>query len=55
VLRAFFADIDFLGMSGREVQQTIAREVIVQNNVGAGENSLAFYRDERRVAGAGAD
>lgn len=42
VIGALFAHIDTLGMSGREAQDLIAGEVVIEDGVGFGENAAAL-------------
>ena len=53
--RALLADVDPLGVRGREVQQAFARQMIVEDGIGALQNLAAFDGDESGIARAGAD
>ena len=52
---ALLADVYPLGMRGRQVEQTFAREMIVEDGIGAFQNLAAFDGDESGIARAGAD
>ena len=52
---ALLADVDALGMRGRQVEQTLVRQMIVEDRIGALQNLAAFDGDEPGIAGAGAD
>src|SRR3954463_2642711 len=49
--RALFADVDSLGVRRGKDEQGVGREVIVEDDIGKGEDAPAFERQEVRVAG----
>ena len=55
VRRPFLADIDALGVRRGEVEQRVGGEVVVEDDVGLGEDAAAFDGQEVGVARAGAD